>query len=54
MARRKILVTYLIAYFFTIATAFRYLSLSQSEPEKVPPDILWALALLFAAFFCCC
>jgi signal transduction histidine kinase len=51
MARRKTLVTYLIAYFFTIATALRYLSLSGSQPEKVPSDIRWALALSLAAFF---
>jgi len=51
MTRRKTLITYLIAYFFTIATALRYLSLSGTQPEKVPSDIRWALALSFAAFF---
>ena len=51
MARRKILVTYLMAWLFAIGTALRYLSHSRSHPEQVPPDILGALAALFAAFF---
>jgi signal transduction histidine kinase len=51
MTHRKILVTYLIVYLGTIATALRYLSLSSTSPEKVPSDIRWVLTLLLAAFF---
>ena len=51
MARRKVLVTYLIAWLIAIGTALRYLSRSRSYPESVPPDVLRALAVLFAAFF---
>ena len=51
MSGRRTLVTYLIVYFFAIGTALRYLSLSGTRPEQVPPDIRWTLTLSFAFFF---
>jgi PAS domain S-box-containing protein len=51
MARRKTLVTYLIACFFTIGTAFRYLSLSRNEPSRWTVTVQRTIAGLFVAFF---
>jgi signal transduction histidine kinase len=51
MARRKTLVTYLIAYFFTIGTAFRYLSLGRNEPFRWTVAVQRTIAGLFVAFF---
>jgi signal transduction histidine kinase len=51
MARRKTLVTYLIAYFFTIGTAFRYLSLGRNEPHRWTATVQRTIAGLFIAFF---
>jgi hypothetical protein len=51
MARRKTLITYLIAYLFTIGTAFRYLSLSRNEPSLWTVIVQWTIAGLFVAFF---
>ena len=51
MARRKPLVTYLIAYFFAIGTAFRYQSLGRNEPSRWTVTVQWTIAGLFAAFF---
>ena len=51
MARRKTLVTYLIAYFFTIGTAFRYLSMARNEPDRWTATAQWTIAGLFVAFF---
>jgi signal transduction histidine kinase len=51
ITHRKTLVTYVLAWLVAIGTAIRYLSRSRSYPESVPPDVLRALAVLFALFF---
>jgi signal transduction histidine kinase len=51
ITRRKTLVTYVLAWCVAIGTALRYLSRSRIYPESVPPDVLRALAVLFALFF---
>lgn len=51
MARRKVLLMYVIAWFTAIGTVLRYVSRSRSFPESVPAETLRVLAVLFAAFF---